>query len=283
MTALDTEIALSYFYVALWISLSASVILYNKWILAYYGFRFPLALTMWHMLFCSVVGFLAVKVFKVTKSLGMTAEQYARRVLPIGALYAASLWFSNSAYLYLTVAFIQMLKAMMPVTVYTMGVCLKTETYLGMILLNMIVISVGVAIASYGELNFNLWQVPVQQRAGRAGAGECHPYRGHAAGPGGDLAQVSGPCDECHDLPLLHLPVLLRLPQHSLFVSGPVLPEPAVMRVWPAAPLGPPANQPLLVWNWWCTASSSSHSCKAQPTGTLVCPSSSVTPWWLSG
>ena len=70
MVALGTEIVLSYVYVALWITLSASVIMYNKWILAYFGFHFPLALTMWHMLFCSIVGFLAVKVFKVTSSLG---------------------------------------------------------------------------------------------------------------------------------------------------------------------------------------------------------------------
>ena len=34
-------------YVALWIFLSAAVILYNKWVLAYHGFPYPVALTMW--------------------------------------------------------------------------------------------------------------------------------------------------------------------------------------------------------------------------------------------
>ncbi len=41
-------------YVTMWIALSGTVILYNKWILAYYGFAYPISLTMWHMAFSSV-------------------------------------------------------------------------------------------------------------------------------------------------------------------------------------------------------------------------------------
>ena len=55
----------SYTYVALWMSISITVILFNKWLLAYAGFPFPISLTLWHMFFCSSVGFLCVRVFKV--------------------------------------------------------------------------------------------------------------------------------------------------------------------------------------------------------------------------
>ena len=41
--------------------LSGTVILYNKYILAYYGFPFPIALTMWHMTFSGVLAFLLVR------------------------------------------------------------------------------------------------------------------------------------------------------------------------------------------------------------------------------
>ena len=41
----------------------------------------------------------------------MPQKEYINRVIPIGALYAASLWLSNSAYLRLSVSFIQMTKA----------------------------------------------------------------------------------------------------------------------------------------------------------------------------
>ncbi|KAM2673707.1 hypothetical protein EV2_014973 [Malus domestica] len=43
-------------------------------------------------------------------------------VVSIGALYSLSLWLSNSAYIFLYVSFIQMLKALMPVAVYSIGV-----------------------------------------------------------------------------------------------------------------------------------------------------------------
>ena len=44
-------------------------------------------------------------------------------------LYAASLWLSNSSYLYLSVSFIQMTKSLMPGLVYATGVMLGTEAY----------------------------------------------------------------------------------------------------------------------------------------------------------
>ena len=37
----------AYTYVAIWIGLSGAVIMYNKYLLAYRGFPFPITLTMW--------------------------------------------------------------------------------------------------------------------------------------------------------------------------------------------------------------------------------------------
>ncbi|KAM1749699.1 hypothetical protein ACFX12_010529 [Malus domestica] len=44
----------------------------------------------------------------------MSRDLYLSSVVPIGALYSLSLWLSNSAYIFLSVSFIQMLKALMP-------------------------------------------------------------------------------------------------------------------------------------------------------------------------
>ena len=43
-------------------------------------------------------------------------------VAPSGALFACTLWFGNAAYTYLSVSFIQMLKALMPAAVYACSV-----------------------------------------------------------------------------------------------------------------------------------------------------------------
>jgi len=44
------------------------------------------------------------------KAVKMTGRVYLRAIVPIGVLYSASLVCSNQVYLYLSVAFIQMLK-----------------------------------------------------------------------------------------------------------------------------------------------------------------------------
>ena len=119
------------------------------------------------MLFCSTIAFMMVRVLKVVKSVNMPRRDYVRRVLPIGALYAASLWLSNSAYLHLSVSFIQMTKALMPGLVYTtvrrvgrpaaaspltcacavQGVYMGTEQMSPMTATIMIVIAIGVVRA----------------------------------------------------------------------------------------------------------------------------------------
>ena len=48
------------------------------------------------------------------KEVKMTGKVYLRAIVPIGILYSASLVCSNQVYLYLSVAFIQMLKVSLP-------------------------------------------------------------------------------------------------------------------------------------------------------------------------
>ncbi|KAH9327222.1 hypothetical protein KI387_007400, partial [Taxus chinensis] len=55
-----------------------------------------------------------------------------------------------------------MLKALMPVAVYSIGVGLKKENFKSNTMANMIGISVEVAIAAYGEAKFNTWGVMLQ-------------------------------------------------------------------------------------------------------------------------
>ncbi|XP_050364805.1 probable sugar phosphate/phosphate translocator At5g25400 [Argentina anserina] len=158
------KILLSYTYVAIWIFLSFTVIVYNKYILdkKMYNWPFPVSLTMIHMSFCAALAFLLVRVFKLVDPITMSRDVYLSSVVPIGALYSLSLWLSNSAYIYLSVSFIQMLKALMPVAVYSIGVSLKKETFKTDTMVNMLSISIGVAIAAYGEARFDTWGVILQ-------------------------------------------------------------------------------------------------------------------------
>ncbi|KAJ0980876.1 hypothetical protein J5N97_009131 [Dioscorea zingiberensis] len=164
------KIMLSYLYVGIWIFLSFTVIVYNKYILdrKMYNWPYPISLTLIHMAFSSTIAVVLVRVLRLVEpptSPPMTRELYISSVIPIGALYSFSLWFSNSAYIYLSVSFIQMLKALMPVAVYSIGILFKKETFKSSSMANMLSISLGVAIAAYGEARFDVWGVSLQLAA----------------------------------------------------------------------------------------------------------------------
>ena len=141
--------------IALWISLSVSVILQNKWILHSYGFSYPITLTMVHMAFGATITQVAVRGEWVPVGEGIgNARTYARCFGPVAVLFAITLWAGNTAYLHLSVPFIQMLKASMPVAVFLSGCWLGTETFQLKRLTAVSVITAGVAVASAGEVAF---------------------------------------------------------------------------------------------------------------------------------
>jgi hypothetical protein len=101
------------FYVVTWIGFSGGVILFNKWLLDTLGFKFPITLTAWHMLFATFMTQLLARTTSLLdgrKTVKMTGKVYLRAILPIGFFFSLSLICGNKAYLYLSVAFIQMLK-----------------------------------------------------------------------------------------------------------------------------------------------------------------------------
>ncbi|CAA0838460.1 Probable sugar phosphate/phosphate translocator [Striga hermonthica] len=81
---------------------------------------------------------------------------YVSCVVPISAFFASSLWFGNTAYLHISLAFIQMLKALMPVATFVVVVMCGTDKLRWDVFLNMVLVSVGVVISSYGEIHFNV-------------------------------------------------------------------------------------------------------------------------------
>lgn len=168
--ALSSELV-TYAYILLYIALSSGQIFFNKWVLSSkeINFPYPLGLTLLHMVFSSILCFVLTKVLKIMRvEEGMTLEIYLTSVVPIGAMFAMTLWLGNTAYLYISVAFAQMLKAIMPVAVFILGVAAGLEIMSYRMLLIMSVISFGVLVASYGEIEIN-WVGVVYQMGGVVG------------------------------------------------------------------------------------------------------------------
>ncbi|CEL04719.1 hypothetical protein ASPCAL05844 [Aspergillus calidoustus] len=151
-----------------WIFWSNLTILFNKWILEYTPFKYPILLTTWHLLFATLATQLlahTTPLLSARASLPMNARIYMARIAPIGLLYSASLVCSNVAYVYLNVGFIQMLKAAGPVvTLLTSYMWSVTELTVGKVV-NILVIAVSVGVTVSGEMRFSWVGVALQGAA----------------------------------------------------------------------------------------------------------------------
>ncbi|KLT43351.1 triose phosphate/3-phosphoglycerate/phosphate translocator [Cutaneotrichosporon oleaginosum] len=147
--------------IPIWIALSSTVIIYNKYLYSveHLNFPYPIFITSYH-LGCAALG---TRVLRATTNLmdgldkvPMTRDVYIKRIIPIGILFSGSLILSNSAYLTLSVSFIQMLKAFTPVAIVLISAVFKIQALNTKLLAIVVLISVGCALSAYGELHFEL-------------------------------------------------------------------------------------------------------------------------------
>ncbi|KAL7790869.1 triose-phosphate transporter family domain-containing protein [Trichoderma ceciliae] len=141
-----------------WMFFSNITIIFNKWLIDTAGFKYPIILTCWHLVYATVATQILARTTTLLDSrrtLPITGRLYLRTILPIGLLYSGSLICSNVVYLYLSVSFIQMLKAASPVAVlfasWSWGVAEPNLTKF----INVLVIVFGVAVSSFGEIQFS--------------------------------------------------------------------------------------------------------------------------------
>ncbi|KAH7910266.1 triose-phosphate transporter family-domain-containing protein [Hygrophoropsis aurantiaca] len=154
--------------IPVWIVLSSGVIIYNNHLYEDLKFRYPVFLVTWHLTFAAI----GTRVLQRTTSLldgakdvHISKDTFVRSILPIGLLFSGSLILSNTAYLYLSVAYIQMLKAFTPVAILLISWTFRIQDPSKKLAVIVFMISSGVALASHGELNFNLVGFLIQAAA----------------------------------------------------------------------------------------------------------------------
>ena len=136
---------------------------FNKFL--YIGpFRFPLTLTAVHMLFATVGTQALMRAGRlVVPQLGWPF--YARNIVPLGLMFAGSLSTSNLAAMRLSVSFIQMIKAVTPMTTLAVAVSYGTEKPYRSLLVITTMMTLGVGLASLGEIEFDLLGMLLQLAA----------------------------------------------------------------------------------------------------------------------
>lgn len=146
---------------ALWIcvvyvTISGSLILVNKHVMVDDGFHFPWTVAFMGMASSSLFSFVACKRYGYNAARGkIDFHFYLRNMMPIGFCMAATLHLGNLSYFYLSVSFIQMLKATTPIMVMIALFVAKMERPSVALIASVCVIAAGTAVASIGQVNLS--------------------------------------------------------------------------------------------------------------------------------
>mmetsp|Transcript_27077 Transcript_27077/g.68122 ORF Transcript_27077/g.68122 Transcript_27077/m.68122 type:complete len:400 (+) Transcript_27077:201-1400(+) len=139
-----------------WMVVSSGLILLNKYLLKDLKFHYPMALSALGMMTSSLAAAVTIFGLKLVEAKRpVSRRMWITHMLPVGLFMALSLQLGNYAYLELTVAFIQMLKALCPVmTLIAMAVARLLLPTLPLCA-SVVLISLGVVMSSYGEVNMS--------------------------------------------------------------------------------------------------------------------------------
>lgn len=135
------------------------MIVFNKAVLSSMNFPFPMFLTTWHMFLATVITQIMSRTTTMLPSVQekkVDLDIIKTKILPISMFFALSLVLSNKAYIYLSVSYIQMLKAFTPVAVLSFSFLAGLEQPSFVELYVVSLICIGVAMASVGETYFSL-------------------------------------------------------------------------------------------------------------------------------
>ena len=136
-----------------WIVLSSVLILLNKHILSTAGFNFPVTLVLAHMTFCSLCAVVSKLCGWITVPHLGGPLVYCARFVPVGLCFAASLALGNAAYLFISVAFVQMLKASTPVATLLVSLCLGLERPSCRLAFYVMLVSSGIIASCVAQIN----------------------------------------------------------------------------------------------------------------------------------
>jgi len=134
------------------------MILFNKAVLDQFEFPYPMFLTTWHMFFATIMTQIMARTsnwLPGVREKKVDGAVMQSQILPVSLCFSVSLVLANKAYIYLSVSYIQMLKAFTPVAVLIFSFFSGLEKTSCMELYIVSVICIGVAMTSVGETFFS--------------------------------------------------------------------------------------------------------------------------------
>ncbi|KAL2332913.1 hypothetical protein Fmac_014126 [Flemingia macrophylla] len=143
--------------ISFWYASNIGVLLLNKYLLSNHGFRYPIFLTLCHMMACSILSYVAIAWLKMVPMQTVRSRVQFLKISSLGLIFCLSVVGGNISLRYLPVSFNQAVGATTPffTAVFAYLMTLKKEGFLTYVTL--IPVVAGVVIASGGEPSFHLF------------------------------------------------------------------------------------------------------------------------------
>lgn len=156
--------------IASWYLSNIGVLLLNKYLLSFYGYRYPIFLTMLHMLSCTAYSFVAIRWFEIVPFQQISSRKQFFKILALSVIFCFSVVCGNTSLRYLPVSFNQAIGATTPffTAIFAFLITFKKES--AEVYLALMPVVFGIVLASNSEPLFHLFGflVCIGSTAGRA-------------------------------------------------------------------------------------------------------------------
>ncbi|KAL6979666.1 hypothetical protein U1Q18_021322 [Sarracenia purpurea var. burkii] len=156
--------------IASWYLSNIGVLLLNKYLLSFYGYRYPIFLTMLHMLSCAGYSLAAIRWLEIVPLQHILSRRQFLKILALSAIFCFSVVCGNTSLRYLPVSFNQAIGATTPffTAIFAFLITCKKES--AEVYLALLPVVFGIVLASNSEPLFHLFGflVCVGSTAGRA-------------------------------------------------------------------------------------------------------------------
>ena len=163
--------------ISFWYASNIGVLLLNKYLLSNHGFRYPIFLTLCHMMACSILSYVAIAWLKMVPMQTVRSRVQFVKISSLGLIFCLSVVGGNISLRYLPVSFNQAIGATTPffTAVFAYLMTLRREGWLtyvtllpvvagviiasGVSLLSYLVSVFGNLLRIYRRITFRMWKL----------------------------------------------------------------------------------------------------------------------------
>lgn len=152
-----------FFWLGWWFALNVGLTLMNKSFFAVYGFKFPIALSLVHMLLSSICSLGTLSYLNITQQTFQKKDQVS--LMAFSVLFCANIMTGNLALNFVSVSLVQVVRSTIPGITMFLSMIILGKQYDRTYYYTISMVVFGVAIASLGEVEFHaigfVWTVTV--------------------------------------------------------------------------------------------------------------------------